>query len=179
MRKLKSTDRLPSCNLCLCTKNPQHFSWKRQFTLEDRNGIFMGQHIFNWVKCHDEVAQSRKHPSHWTCPSRRPGENQDTYISCSEWSLPIVYRLAINIRVRPREKILGQKTTHSHLQFFSAYIYSDQDILENYSGLSFPPLKLNFLFIFHEKNIIIVQWQDIIFLKIKIKIKAFALIFTE
>lgn len=39
MRTLESTNRLPSHNLCLCTKMPQHFSWKRQFILETRNGI--------------------------------------------------------------------------------------------------------------------------------------------
>lgn len=39
MRTLESTNRLPSCNLYLFTKMPQHFSWKRQFILETRNGI--------------------------------------------------------------------------------------------------------------------------------------------
>lgn len=117
----------------------------------------MGQRIFSWVKCHAEVAQSRKHPSHWTRPFR-PGENWDTYTSRSGWSLPTVYRLGVSI-------LRTKKTIHSHLQFSPAYIYSDYNILENYSRLSFPPLKFNFLFIVHEKNTIIVQWQDITFLK--------------
>lgn len=164
--------RLPSRNLRLCTKMPQHFSWKRVY-IRKQEWHFMGQYIFNQVKCHDEVAQSRKHLSHWTCPFR-PGENWDTYTSCSGWSLPTVYRLGISIRVRPRKKnrkkiLRTKEPTHSHLQFFPAYLYSDQNILKNYSRLSFPPLKFNFLLIFHEKNTIIVQRQDITFLKNKNK----------
>lgn len=50
-------------------------------------------------------------------PFRRPGENRDTYISCSGWSLPMVYRLVISITVRPREKNRKNKIKDHPLSF--------------------------------------------------------------
>lgn len=182
MRKQESTD----CQAVtrVCTKMLQYFSRKRQFTLENRNGILWDSVLSTVAKqaqspcgaqrvfptgCNVMMRRPRaeKHPSSLHLPIQE-ARKELGHLHFMFW-VKLTYHVQIGCNSKAKEKnrkkILRTKTHPLPSAIFFIYIYSDQNILENYSRLPFPPLKFNFLFIVHKKNTVIVQWQDINSLK--------------
>lgn len=132
-------------------------------------------------QCPDEATQDQEALSHSTCPSGRPGGNWDTCISWfwvqftyglttgynSAWFwVQLTYGVQIGYNSKAKKKEQEKITQFkkqptpirsSPLRF--RVIRTHWKI--NYSRLPFLPVKGDFLFTLHEKNTVIVHWQDL------------------